>query len=436
MNRSARLDPGPRLRKPRRERFSQTRVGQGDPVLDVRREVGRPGRRDDVDLEGHPRLQFDRGAAADGRVHPLVELDLVPGIEKEPEEGIAQVPVDDVEQDATGLAHVQRRIPLGDRAEVRPDQPLDVVADPVRQLGCVLDHPPCPARQRAPDPERDRERIPVFDGPVSGAQQAKPGARSGRQHEVTRQRRPVPAKQAHGVPLAQTGTKLCQQRTHATRRRAGGGLHHGQLVDLIADAQPISSIDEQAGRIRDDPGATCGPDGVGEVRGDVEHRWIAVRLPSDDPDPSARPDALVGEDRRERARPVAGLTRQAEVLEEFATHRQGCGPRHPVALVAHEDHRVAGPDDEDGLLEARVEAGQPGEVGAVLAIRVDDQAVDPIGGHALAQPLEAVRVRGGGELRVAGRSPEIGKRDIREARLGSCRVLACTVAGHGIQSSI
>ena len=167
--------------------------------------------------------------------------------------------------DAAGLAHVQRRVPLGDRGEVRSDEPLDVVADPIRQAGCVLDHPTRPAGQRAPDPECDRERIAVFDGPVAGAQQAKPRAGSGRQHEVTRQRRPVPAEQADGVPLAQTGTELGQQRPHATRRRAGGGLHHGQLVDLIADAQPVGSIDEQAGRIRHGPGVGHGPDGVGEV---------------------------------------------------------------------------------------------------------------------------------------------------------------------------
>ena len=176
---------------------------------------------------------------------------------------------------------------------------------------------------------------------------------------------------------------------------------------------------------------------VGEVRGHIEQRWIAVRLPPDDPDPPTGPDALVGEDRRERARPVARLARQAEVLEQFATHRQRRGTRHPVAFVAHEDRGVAvTSDDEDGLLEARVEPRQPGEVGAVLAIRVDDEAVDRVGGHALAQALEAVSVGRRGELRVDGRSAEVGQRHVGEAGGGSGRSGARTVGRHGTQGSI
>jgi hypothetical protein len=63
---------------------------------------------------------------------------------------------------------VQGAVPLGHRLEVRADEPLDVVADPVGQLGRVLDDEPGAAVQRPPDPERDREAIAAFDPPVAG----------------------------------------------------------------------------------------------------------------------------------------------------------------------------------------------------------------------------------------------------------------------------
>ena len=73
-----------------------------------------------------------------------------------------------------GSADPERLVPLRDRAEIRPDQPLDVVADPVRQLGRVLDDEPGPTGQGAPDPERDREPVPLLD------RRRSPGLRSPR----------------------------------------------------------------------------------------------------------------------------------------------------------------------------------------------------------------------------------------------------------------
>ena len=54
-----RPDPRPRLREPGSERLPQAGIGQGDPVLDVRREVVGAGGRDDVDLERHAGPQLD-----------------------------------------------------------------------------------------------------------------------------------------------------------------------------------------------------------------------------------------------------------------------------------------------------------------------------------------------------------------------------------------
>ena len=64
------------------------------------------------------------------------------------------------------------RVPLGDRREVRADQPLDVVADRVGELGGVLDHEPGAAGERSPDPEGGGERVAALDRPVARAEEA------------------------------------------------------------------------------------------------------------------------------------------------------------------------------------------------------------------------------------------------------------------------
>ena len=49
-------------------------------------------------------------------------------------------------------------------------------------------------------------------------------------------------------------------------------------------------------------------------------------------------------------------------------------------------------DDEQRLLEARVEAGEIGEVRAVLAIRVDQEPIHSGALHSLAEPVQSGRV--------------------------------------------
>ena len=55
-------------------------------------------------------------------------------VEEDPEERVAEVTIDDLLQRPTDLPDVQRAVPLGHRFEVRRDQPVDVVGDPVGQL--------------------------------------------------------------------------------------------------------------------------------------------------------------------------------------------------------------------------------------------------------------------------------------------------------------
>ena len=53
--------------------------------------------------------------ARDRRVDPLVERELVAGVQEDPEERVAEVAVDDLLERAAGLADAQRPVPLGDR---------------------------------------------------------------------------------------------------------------------------------------------------------------------------------------------------------------------------------------------------------------------------------------------------------------------------------
>jgi hypothetical protein len=82
----------------------------------------------------------------------------------------------------------------------------------------------------------------------------------------------------------------------------------------------------------------------------------------------------------------------------MATHRERRGTGHAPALVADEDRRVIGArrvDDEDRLLEPRIEAGQERDPGAVLAVRPDDDAVVAALPEPGAQRLDPLRVAQG-----------------------------------------
>ncbi len=154
------LDPAPRTGIAAGELGTQRLVGECNAVLDIAREVVRAGRRDDVDLHRHARSQLHARPRPDRRVDPLVEVDLVAGVEEDAEERVAQPAVDDLLQRAAGLADAQRPVPLDDRLEIRPGEPLDVVADADLQLAASSTTQPGATVERAPDSERGREGSP------------------------------------------------------------------------------------------------------------------------------------------------------------------------------------------------------------------------------------------------------------------------------------
>lgn len=117
------------------------------------------------------------------------------------------------------------------------------------------------------------------------------------------------------------------------------------------------------------------------------------RLPTDGSDARPGTHTLIGHDVRQRQRAVAWLAGQAEVLVEPHLHGEGRGTSHPDALVADEDRRSPRfADDQHRLLEPGIEAGQVGEVGAVLPVGVDHQMVVSAFGGPHAETLETVRV--------------------------------------------
>ena len=136
-----------------------------------------------------------------------------PGFRRTPKNGIAEVAVDDALQLAADLPDVQCLVPVDDRLEVRRDEPLDVVLRVSVELGRVLHDEAGPAVERAPDAERDRERIATLDRPVARAEQAEPGSRSPavsiRWHD---KRRAVPREQPRALAL---GHARLQPRDHS-----------------------------------------------------------------------------------------------------------------------------------------------------------------------------------------------------------------------------
>ena len=188
------------------------------------------------------------------------------------------------------LADPERAVPLGDGLEVRRHEPVDVVADAVRQPARVLRHEPGPAVERAPDPERDGQRVAALDRAVAGAQQPEPRPRPGGEHQVARQRRPVPAEERDrlGLGHARTQARGAARRTPFEVRVAACSNAASWSTSLMTRSPSAGSI-EQVVRVLDDAGrADERAQLVREVRGHLEPRPVRERLPADARRPASR----------------------------------------------------------------------------------------------------------------------------------------------------
>ena len=135
---------------------------------------------------------------------------------------------------------------------------------------------------------------------------------------------------------------------------------------------------------------------------------------------------------RDRSRGWLGRLRSWNRWRRIGSGAAPAMPQH--SLPTRIGRLAVGPDDQDGLLEARIEAGQVRQVGAVLAVGVDDEPIVAARLHPLAQPRRAgpaYSARPGSPV-VSSGIAEVGQRRRRPARgrvvvTGRCLLAASTV---------
>src|SRR3954453_9290991 len=120
-----------------------------------------------------------------------------------------------------------------------------------------------------------------------------------------------------------------------------------------------------------------------DERGQEERRAVDLpgvglqKFPADEADGLTPAQARISEDGFEARRPCSILTEQAEGLAENKLKSLKPGARGVVVAFIADDEELAPlrPRQEQRLLEARIEAGEKGYVGDVLAIGIDRQPV-------------------------------------------------------------
>ena len=254
-------------------------------------------------------------AGIDRRVHPLVEMDEVARIEDDAEERIAEVALDERVDLAAGDADADRLVPFGGAGEVGRGQPLDVVADVVRQARLRL---------RPAKPARHVSAPQVPKAMVNGSPRSMT-----RSDGLRRPKRRVgPAEsmrwQLSGSPigrirLAASNSRMPARRPNSTRLIASEACDAANSncaswsISLIARRPVLAAmrisvaLTTAAGRPDD------GPDRVDDERRDLDPGLRRRRLVAAEILPARRCRPL----RRRRSRPRAAGRRAAAC---------GCGP--------------------------------------------------------------------------------------------------------------
>ena len=244
-----------------------------------------------------------------------------------------------------GLPDAQGAVPLGDRPEVRRDEArrrsratpsgrsrASSATQPARQLSA----PQMPNATVIGSPRLDR--------PVAGAEQPEPRPRPGREHQVARERRPVPAAGA-GLPpprscraaaraaarrhaVATSGVAACSNAASwstslITRRPSAGSISRSFAFSTSADPP-----DERAELVHDE-GGHLHPRPVRE-RLPAERRRPGCHARSPPP-PGSRAAAATGR--------AAGSGR-LKSWNRLAAHRRAARRRPSPALVARRGSRA------------------------------------------------------------------------------------------------
>ena len=192
-----------------------------------------------------------------------------------------------------GLADAQRAVPLGDRLEVRADQPLHVVADRRRQLGGILDDESRAAVQRAPDAERDREPVAALDPAVARAEQPEGRPVAARQHQVARERHAVPLEQPDGLVARASRARVREQVS-----RTPFDVRHAAYSNAASCSTSLITRRPSAASMSRGPAFSTEPAGVIRRSSSTMNAGtsivsaVGVLLPADHPDPAATPGCL------------------------------------------------------------------------------------------------------------------------------------------------
>ncbi len=237
-----------------------------------------------------------------------------------------------------------------------------------------------PARQveRAPDAEGGGERVAALDDAVAGAEQAERGAWA-RRVSMRWHDSGMPFQPRRRRPPARSCPGRRPRRSRLTPSDVWQAAYSkaSELLDLVDRPQAAGRVDEEVRGVLDDARrAHQRAQRVDQEGGHLEPVAARVRLPAGDARRGRRasrpPRRGSSSSGRERSR---GWSVRLRSWKRMSAHRPAA-PRRPCpwhSLPTRMAGSPSGPEDEDGLLEAGVEAGQVREVGAVLAIGVDDE---------------------------------------------------------------
>ena len=264
------------------------------------------------------------------------------------------------------------------------------------------------------------DRITAPDDIEARAWQPIEGAPAGRKHRMGRLRQAVHADQPRGGELAHAGLDVGEHVAHALRGEGGGELEGCKLVGLVDGAQAAGRVHHQVGGVDDAASFADHPaQFVGDEGRQVERRLVktmvagAERFPADRADRLAKRHAAFGEDVGQRRRAVARLPGQAEGLVEHALIGAADDLGIAPALIADQQLRyLSGQQDQQRFLETRVVSREIGDVGRMLAVAIDDEAIEAVGAAARQQSFDARLVGGQRNPGHHGRLAEFGQRDL------------------------
>ena len=191
---------------------------------------------------------------------------------------------------------------------------------------------------------------------------------------------------AAGVVFAHAGSGTKHQTANGIRGEGRGIFKARQLLDLVDHAQAIGGMHEEQGGIDDGAkGLQCFDEVVRcfEPIG-IEDAIIGFKtFPAGEADPHVFLYARLAQNAVEVAVLVAGLAHKAEGLPKHALEFSICGFGVRKTLVAREKYRrAARHDNADCFFKARIMARGPGDIRHMLAVTIDHQRIDAMGGHA------------------------------------------------------